>query len=1091
MFNWILKPINLYIIIFILALFGWNETVFGQFNNGMRQNFGKSRVQHEDFFWTYYEFKDYKIYQYRGGEKLSEYIAQNYRENLKDIEKKIGFGFTGELNFIVYNKQSEYKQSNIDFDNNESGTGGVTEIASSNIFLYFEGDYNTFHLQLRQGLSEMLVKRMFFGDNWKEVIRNATLLTIPEWYTDGLVSYISEPWSVEIDNRVKDGIMTNRFKKFNHLNGADRTYAGHAIWNYIAEVYGPEVIPNVLYMARVSRSIESGFLFVLGATLNDLTNDAWLHYQVKYEMDEKSESFPDDKEIPIRTIKKREYYQISKSPEGNQIAYVKNNEGRYKIQLLDLEKNRRKTIAKGGIRYDRLPDYSYPLIEWRPDGKVLAIIEEEKAEPFLTLYEIESKKGYERPVFRVDEVVDMSYLNNGKKLILSATLKGQSDLWEYNLMANTVKKLTDDIYDDLYPKYTNDGEEIIFSSNRPTDSLFSHKKFRNDMEPTKDLFLFQGKTKPLIRISETPFADEVHPHPYGKNQFVYLGDKNGVKNRYIARIDSVVTSVDTTINYRYVVNSSPLSNYDRNIKEQQIIAPENLAIDLVYKDKKYKLYQSSVERNEEELSGEMIETEFRKEGTAEVENSSEEKLKIVEVSTVVIEEEKEEEESIVDIEDYTFGGEQRDKMHAEKSQNFVTGRAKNSRQDTSKVKLFDMPQERNYNKNFSYTNITSTLDFNFANQLYQPFNGGPYTNPGMGILMKVSLFDLFQDYKVEGGARVGFRNSSLEMFMGLHDRSKRLDKSYLVKRQSLKYVTDVAASKVIIWKGEYLLNYPLTEFLSVRGELNFRVDRTISSALEDVSLVEPSFIVSQPGVKVELVFDNAKSKGLNLYNGTKFKIFAERYQLLNDINSDLNVFGADYRHYQKISRDLIWASRVAASTSLGKRKLVYYLGSVDDWITLNPAKERFNRQTPIAQDQSYTFQALASPMRGFIQNARNGNSFGVINNEIRFPVFRYFARKPLKSDFTNNFQIVAFGDLGTAWNGRTPFSEDNEFNTIAVVDGPITIRLDNKRNPVIGSFGGGFRTKLLGYFLKLDYAYGVEDGQVLKPIFHVSMGFDF
>ena len=73
-------------------MFGWNETAYGQFNNGMRQNFGKSRVQHEEFFWTYYEFKDYKIYQYRGGEKLSEYVAQNYRENLKDIEKKIGFG---------------------------------------------------------------------------------------------------------------------------------------------------------------------------------------------------------------------------------------------------------------------------------------------------------------------------------------------------------------------------------------------------------------------------------------------------------------------------------------------------------------------------------------------------------------------------------------------------------------------------------------------------------------------------------------------------------------------------------------------------------------------------------------------------------------------------------------------------------------------------------------------------------------------------------------------------------------------------------------------------------------------------------------
>ncbi len=1058
----------------------------------MRQVFGKNRVQHEQFFWTYYEFKDYKIYQYRGGEKLSEYVARNYREHLKSIEKKIGFGFSGELNFIVYNKLSEYKQSNIDFDDVETGTGGVTQIASSNIFLYFEGDYNQFDLQMRQGLSEMLIKKMFFGDNWKEVIRNATLLTIPEWYTDGLVSYVSRPWSVEVDNRIKDGVITNRFKRFNHLNGKDKTYAGHAIWKYIAEVYGPEVIPNVLYMARVSRSIESGFLFVLGVSLNELTRDAWLHYQVQYDMEKSKDDFPEDKELNAKTRKKREYYQINKSPDGNQLAYVKNNQGRYKVQVLDLDKKRRHTLSKGGVRYDRLPDYSYPLIAWRPDGQVLAVIEERNAEPYLTLFDKESGMGYERPVFKVDEVVDMSFSPDGTKLILSATLKGQSDLWEYNLQANTVKKLTDDIYDDKEPKYVNEKEEIVFSSNRPTDSLFSHKKFRNDMNPTSDLFLFKGKSKPLIRLSETPFADETQPYPYGKNQFVFLGDKNGVKNRYIARLDSVVANVDTSIHYRYVVNTNPLSNYDRSIREQQIIHPENLALDLVYERKKYRLYETSVEQNEEELN-EAMGGENPNQRQSNIEDyAKEEDIRVVEVQTVILEDEEPEdpEEEYVNIEDYTFGGEERDAEEEGINTNFVTGKSKSAK-DSTRNREFKMPQERNYNMNFSYTNITSTMDFNFANQLYQPFNGGPYTNPGLGLLMKVSLFDLFQDYKVEGGARLGFNNNSLEVFMALHDRSKRLDKSYVIKRQSLKFTTDVSATKVIIYKGEYKLNYPINQFFAIRGDVNFRVDRTVVAALDDASLVAPDQTVSQPGAKIELVFDNAKSRGLNLYYGTKFKVFAERYQLLNDINSDLNVFGFDYRHYQKISRDMIWASRIAGSTSLGQRKLVYYMGSVDDWITINPARERFNRQTPIAQDQNYTFQALASPMRGFIQNARNGNSFGVINNEIRFPAFRYFARKPLKSDFTNNFQIVAFGDIGSAWNGRTPFSEDNEFNTITVVKGPITVRLDNKRNPIIGSFGGGLRTKLLGYFLKLDYAYGVEDGQILEPTFHLSMGFDF
>ena len=287
------------------------------------------------------------------------------------------------------------------------------------------------------------------------------------------------------------------------------------------------------------------------------------------------------------------------------------------------------------------------------------------------------------------------------------------------------------------------------------------------------------------------------------------------------------------------------------------------------------------------------------------------------------------------------------------------------------------------------------------------------------------------------------------------------------------------------------MSYPFSESFSLRGELNYRNDKTSQASISDQSLVAPDVFLSQAGLKLELVFDNTRKRGLNLYYGTRFKLFAERYQLTNDMSSDLNVIGLDFRHYQKISRDFIYAGRIAGSSSMGARKLVYYMGSVDNWIILDPSKERFNQQTPIATDQNYEFQALASPMRGFLQNARNGNSFLVINNEFRFPIFKYFSTLPQKSDVLENFQIIAFSDIGSAWNGTTPFSEDNEFNTITVVDGPITVKLDNKRYPIIGSVGGGVRTKLLGYFFKIDLAWGMDDGIVQDPISHISMGFDF
>lgn len=1082
---------------FIFLLFFLIGEVKGQFYNGTRHDFGKNRVQHEEFFWYYHKFDRFTIYDYKGGEKLAEYTAMQAKANLKDIEKRLGYASRQHINFIIYNKQNEFEQSNIDFDDNETGTGGVTTIASSNVFLYFEGDYNKFHTQIRTGLSEMLVNRMMFGDNWKEVIKNSTLLSVPEWYTKGLISYVSNPWSSEIDNRVKDGIVTGKYKKFNHLEEPDKTYAGHAIWNYISEVYGPEQIPNVLYMARVSRSIESGFLFVLGVNLVDLTKDAWLHYQVNYDMDEENSGFPPNKEAFSKTKKRRNYYQVRRSPNGEFVAYSTNKLGKFKAVMVDVEKRKKTTLIRGGIKLDRLPDYSYPLLAWHPSGNFLAIYSEKKAEPSLIIYDLEQKKKYKREVFKVDKILSMKYAPSGDKMIMSAMLQGQTDIWEYNLKANTINKITDDIYDDLNPDYVDRSGRVIFSSNRPNEEKVKGKQTIYDHQSKKDLFTFSPKSGQMIQLTKTQFDNERFPYFYKPNEYIYLSDGNGISNRWIARLDSVVSHVDTLIHYRYVTKTSPLTNYSRGILEHQLDALNEMSIDLVYLNGKYRLYNLGIEELEVQSEEEMKPSSFKSEEneSAWPEKEGEEELVVTISSKELIESEPDiPANEKVNIDDYTFSGENRESEKRNKSGQFLEvaggGKNKSGKSTTGEEELV-MPQKRTYNTNFSYTNLVTTMDFNFANQLYQPFNGGPYTNPGLGILGKVALLDLFQDYKVEGGFRYGFNNNNLELFTTLYDRSGRWDKRYTLKRQGLKFTSDVAVTKVLIYKGEYELTYPLSEVMAFKSEFSYRNDKTTAAAISDASLIEPDAFESQGGIKLQLVFDNTRKRGLNLYYGTRFKIFGERYQRTDDLASDLNVVGVDFRHYQKIQRDFIWASRIAGSTSFGNRKLVYYLGSVDDWIILSPDKQRFNQLTPIAKDQNYTFQALASPMRGFIQNARNGNSFVVANNELRFPVFKYFSRKPLKSDFTANFQIVAFGDIGTAWNGRTPFSEDNEFNTLTVEDGPVTVRLDNKRYPIIGGYGAGLRTKLMGYFLKFDLAYGVEDGLIQDPVTHLSMGFDF
>ena len=101
------------------------------------------------------------------------------------------------------------------------------------------------------------------------------------------------------------------------------------------------------------------------------------------------------------------------------------------------------------------------------------------------------------------------------------------------------------------------------------------------------------------------------------------------------------------------------------------------------------------------------------------------------------------------------------------------------------------------------------------------------------------------------------------------------------------------------------------------------------------------------------------------------------------------------------------------------------------------------------------------------------------------------ANKPIKSDFLNNFQIVGFGDVGTAWTGLHPYSDENFLFTNTIERPPLNITVKLQRDPIVGGFGFGARTRILGYFIRADVAWGVEDLEVLPAIFYFSLSLDF
>ena len=106
------------------------------------------------------------------------------------------------------------------------------------------------------------------------------------------------------------------------------------------------------------------------------------------------------------------------------------------------------------------------------------------------------------------------------------------------------------------------------------------------------------------------------------------------------------------------------------------------------------------------------------------------------------------------------------------------------------------------------------------------------------------------------------------------------------------------------------------------------------------------------------------------------------------------------------------------------------------------------------------------------------------------PLVRMLVDRPVRSDFFNNLQLAVFGDVGSAWTGSGPYADDNDFNTETISRNPLTIEIKSQREPIVAGYGFGVRTRLLGYFMRADWAWGIDDGVQLPSVFYFSLSLD-
>ena len=1154
---------------------------------GTQTEFGKNRVQfHKDFEeWSQYESPNFITYWYGEGRYAGQATVQLAELDHEYIKRMLEYTLNDKIQIIVYTDLTDLKQSNIGAEEAFENEGGQTKIVGNKMFVYFDGNHRNLRRQIREGIASVYMNAMLFGSNLQEIVQNAVLLNLPPWYKDGVVSFIGETWSTTLDSELRDAFLSGEYQNFEELAEAKPKLAGHSLWYFLSQNYGIATVANLLYFTRIHRSVETGFTYILGSTYDASILSWQAYFEERYQNEQKYMDLPTGEPVPIKNKRALPTTQAKLSPNGRQLAYVQNEIGRYKVFVQDLDSGERNMILKGGFRNAiQATDYDYPLIAWSPSGYELVAIFERRDVLKLLRYDLNTKETTVEDIStEYQRIHSIDFVDNDK-LVLSGTVRGNSDLYLYFLATRQSTRLTNDFWDDLDAVYTEvrGRPGILFASNRQ-DTLLEKNRL-DSILPVQpfDIFYFdlEERSTELIRITDTPLASERDPFAIDTTWVGYRSDASGTYNRYTAYLEEYLHHTDKVVvmNDGTEITFHPDSALVSKLDSAAIAMIDTVALVDVYKwrgvghpqtDYRYNIQQQhSARRNGTRLvevltvndlptlylhdidpAAEAIpfRTRFRQllstTGSAVSQGPPPARfptdntilVPIISAGPVVTDtiptviRTPEPDTNKVDVSNYLFQSEFDDEAPApavrmdtddERPEAVAVVPAPPTARDNIAPGLskpagphkFRPGRIIPYRIKFRTDFVNTTFDNDRMFDIRDSYTGTPddFAYPSPGILFKANLKDLFEDYEVEGGVRLPLSFNGAEYFLTFNNRKRRLDQKYFLYRRNLTF-TDTETRSILpqrtqnnLFLAKYELRYPLDIFTSIRASAGLRFDRTTSLATDANNLTDPSDLGQRLQVRLEYVFDNTLDVALNIKNGTRYKLYGEamkgfQIDFTDEFQFDINdgflfVAGMDFRHYQRFLKHSVLATRLAGSASFGDEKIAYFLGGTNGWIT-----PRFNNDIPRPlPSDGFAFQSVEPNVRGFQFNIRNGSAFALSNTEVRVPIFKYFSKR-LKSNFLRNFQAVAFFDAGTAWQGASPFDDESPLNTLIVpdpedpnIDNPlVVVKVNYFREPIVMSYGFGARALIFGYFVRVDYGYGIETRQVQEPRLHISLGKDF
>src|SRR5438876_186618 len=504
---------------------------------GGAQYFGQNKVQYRSFNFQSIQTEHFDIYYYpdeRPGALDAARMAERAYARLSRI---LHHQFQSRKPIILYASQSDFQQTNV-VDASGEGLGGVTEFFKHRAGLPCTGSYAEFAHVLQHEMVHQFQYDVYSRGRPGAGVQTLVAVNPPLWFMEGMAEYLSlGPINPETSMWLRDAALEGHLPSIEEMTTDPYIFPyryGHALWAYIGEKWGDEVIGEILQSSATS-GLDAAFKRALGRSLEDLSNDWRDAIQTTF-LPQLGDHYR-ARRIAQPTLTQRHsrgriFLAPALTPDGKDIAYFGDQGGFFiDLWLADAETGRvKRRLVKStqNNNYESLR-FINSAGAFSPDGRYFAIAAKRKDRDDLVILDVKRGREDRRIQVGLSALQTPQWSPDGTQLVFTGFSNGFTDLFIINRDGTGLRRLTNDKFADLHPAWSPDGKTIAFVTDRGGETDFDLLRFGN-----LRIALLHLESGAIDMLGNMEIGKNINPvwAPDGRS-LAFVSDRTGIANVFL------------------------------------------------------------------------------------------------------------------------------------------------------------------------------------------------------------------------------------------------------------------------------------------------------------------------------------------------------------------------------------------------------------------------------------------------------------------------------------------------------------------------------------------------------------------------------